>query len=263
MRRRSASRVDPRAVLSVVPAREIVGRGARAIFANRSLQSSTLRSRSGSRSSARPLSLRMRERKSVENLPSAFAKACGFRSERLVRRFFCDAPCDSPCCGSARSSDPWRRSWSFCCSSVAVGGREDDELGLVEVGSFSRSPSQAYCDRARRARSSLAGESRLVDFDGSPFVSAPVLLWASPRAVAVDASRSRSFPRRIPGAAARLAGASRASALVLFLDGCSFSARALAFGLVLRRGERLGGEASNGYTRRTKLAGGPGPPTNT
>ena len=36
--------------------------------------------------------------------------------------FFCDAPCDSPCCGSARSSDPWRRSWSCCCSSVAVGG---------------------------------------------------------------------------------------------------------------------------------------------
>ena len=78
----------PGALLSVVPAREIVGRGARAIFANRSLQSSTLRSRSGSRSSARPLSLRMRERKSVENLPSAFAKACGFRSERLVRRCF-------------------------------------------------------------------------------------------------------------------------------------------------------------------------------
>ena len=109
-RRRAASRVDPRALLSVVPAREIVGRGARAIFANRSLQSSTLRSRSGSRSSARPLSLRMRERKSVENLPSAFAKACGFRSGQ-VSAFFCDAPCDSPCCGSARSSDPWRRSW--------------------------------------------------------------------------------------------------------------------------------------------------------
>ena len=45
---------------------------------------------------------------------------------------FCDAPCDSPCCGSARSSDPWRRSW---LRRQYVWRRcvRTDELGLVEV----------------------------------------------------------------------------------------------------------------------------------
>ena len=49
---------------------------------------------------------------------------------------FCDAPCDSPCCGSARSSDPWRRSW-LRWQYVWRRCVRTDELGLVEVGSFS------------------------------------------------------------------------------------------------------------------------------